>query len=197
MTDLPVTEVAALLAGAVKRMTELTRDHYRTGKYGDCAFHVAGDVVAALLQTTPPRVPWPAWDALSPTLTGLRVVAEPDAAEGTWQLRRTGGEVVEQWPPGNVAARRDWPCGLRPLWDLPLICSCGWTYQAHRQRPAGEPHHPWRSYLCDDPDCCPNGCPQLTCAVCQERWPCATKQAHVEARRAATLARRGWQSPPP
>lgn len=27
-------------------------------------------------------------------------------------------------------------------------------------------------YLCDDLDCCDNGCPHVTCRVCGKDWPC-------------------------
>lgn len=28
-------------------------------------------------------------------------------------------------------------------------------------------------YLCDDYDCCENGCPSVTCRYCGKEWPCA------------------------
>ena len=87
--------------------------------------------------------------------------------------------------------RDDWPCGWGghghpgPGYDcLPPCERCGWPIRQHRERPVGEPHHPNRWYLCDDPDCCVNGAPVLLCAVDNERWPCSTKRAHVAARNA-------------
>ncbi len=38
---------------------------------------------------------------------------------------------------------------------------------------APAPHAPTLDYLCDDPDCCPNGCPRVTCRACGQEWPCA------------------------
>ena len=34
------------------------------------------------------------------------------------------------------------------------------------------PHAPHLRYLCDDPDCCDNGCPDVTCHACGANWPC-------------------------
>lgn len=95
-----------------------------------------------------------------------------------------------------MSEKHDWPCGFRPVpWAMrqPGFASapcarCGWRNQEHLDRPEGEPHHPNRYYLCDDPDCCDNGCPVLTCAVCREDWPCATKREHVAQRRAAAAS---------
>lgn len=88
-------------------------------------------------------------------------------------------------------ARHDWPCGFLPgkilLASSDHCKRCGWSWWAHIDRPEGEPHHPNRWHLCDDPDCCDDGCPVLTCAVDGENWPCTTKQAHVAARAAACI----------
>jgi hypothetical protein len=90
-----------------------------------------------------------------------------------------------------MTQRSDWPCGWRPgetlLRNEVIHERCGWPWRAHLDRPEGEPHHPNRWYLCDDPDCCYDGCPILTCAVCSEDWPCPTKREHVEARRATVI----------
>lgn len=86
--------------------------------------------------------------------------------------------------------RDDWPCGYSVgeflLRTGGLCDKCGWSYQSHVTRPANEPHHPNRRYLCDDPDCCDDGCPVLICAVDGEDWPCTTKQEHVRARKAVS-----------
>jgi len=88
----------------------------------------------------------------------------------------------------ETTTKHDWPCGWRPgamlLRSEVTHWRCGWPWRDHLDRPANEPHHPNRWYLCDDPDCCENGCPVLTCAVCQEDWPCPTKREHVAARKA-------------
>lgn len=34
------------------------------------------------------------------------------------------------------------------------------------------PYEPRLSYSCPDPECCPNGCPNVSCAVCGKDWPC-------------------------
>ena len=34
-------------------------------------------------------------------------------------------------------------------------------------------HSPRLRYLCDDPDCCDNGCPQVLCRTSGGLWPCA------------------------
>lgn len=36
-----------------------------------------------------------------------------------------------------------------------------------------QPHAPKLDYLCDDPDCCYNGCPHVWCRSCGEDWPCS------------------------
>ena len=82
----------------------------------------------------------------------------------------------------------DWPCGHsvgEMLLRVGGLCNrCGWPWPAHVDRPAGEPHHPNRWHLCDDPDCCDDGCPVLTCAIDGEDWPCTTKREHVAKRKA-------------
>ncbi len=35
------------------------------------------------------------------------------------------------------------------------------------------PYAPLLEYLCEDPDCCDNGSPRVTCRVCGEDWPCS------------------------
>lgn len=35
-----------------------------------------------------------------------------------------------------------------------------------------EPHAPHLRYLCDDYECCGNGCPIVTCRSCGQDWPC-------------------------
>lgn len=35
-----------------------------------------------------------------------------------------------------------------------------------------QPHAPHLRYLCEDPECCDNGCPTVTCRSCGEDWPC-------------------------
>lgn len=35
-----------------------------------------------------------------------------------------------------------------------------------------EPHAPRVDYLCDDIDCCWNGCPVVLCRRCHQDWPC-------------------------
>lgn len=39
------------------------------------------------------------------------------------------------------------------------------------------PYAPMLRYVCDDPDCCSNGCPIVTCKVCGADWPCPDYQA--------------------
>jgi hypothetical protein len=34
------------------------------------------------------------------------------------------------------------------------------------------PHAPKLDYLCEDPDCCDNGCPHVSCRSCGKDWPC-------------------------
>ncbi len=38
---------------------------------------------------------------------------------------------------------------------------------------ADRPHAPRLDYLCEEPDCCDNGCPVVTCRSCGQDWPCA------------------------
>lgn len=33
-------------------------------------------------------------------------------------------------------------------------------------------HAPLLRYLCEDPECCDNGCPSVTCRECKQDWPC-------------------------
>lgn len=35
------------------------------------------------------------------------------------------------------------------------------------------PHAPRFKYLCDDPNCCDNGCPDVSCRTCGGEWPCS------------------------
>lgn len=47
---------------------------------------------------------------------------------------------------------------------------------------------PRLDYLCDDMDCCWNGCPVVTCRHCRKDWPCpdyiaAHTESQVEAQR--------------
>lgn len=38
------------------------------------------------------------------------------------------------------------------------------------------------SYNCDDADCCPNGCPTVTCVHCGQEWPCRDyRDTHTDA----------------
>jgi hypothetical protein len=37
---------------------------------------------------------------------------------------------------------------------------------------AQAPHAPKLAYLCSDPGCCEDGCPQVTCRSCGGSWPC-------------------------
>jgi hypothetical protein len=34
------------------------------------------------------------------------------------------------------------------------------------------PYEPRLKYLYEDPECCDNGCPVVTCRVCGQDWPC-------------------------
>ena len=34
------------------------------------------------------------------------------------------------------------------------------------------PYAPKLRYLCDDPRCCEDGCPEVRCRTCGEQWPC-------------------------
>ena len=34
------------------------------------------------------------------------------------------------------------------------------------------PYAPVIKYLCDDEECCENGCPAVTCKSCGKGWPC-------------------------
>ena len=36
----------------------------------------------------------------------------------------------------------------------------------------GEPHAPRLEYRCEDPECCDNGCPDVSCRSCGQEWPC-------------------------
>ena len=47
---------------------------------------------------------------------------------------------------------------------------------------------PRLDYLCDDPECCDNGCPRVSCRFCGKEWPCpdyiaSHTPAQVEAQR--------------
>lgn len=60
---------------------------------------------------------------------------------------------------------------------------------------AGPPYRPRLSYLCDDPDCCPNGCPVVGCMVCGGEWPCSDyRAAHTPAQvaRQVRYVERKW-----
>lgn len=50
------------------------------------------------------------------------------------------------------------------------------------------PYAPKLDYLCDDPDCCWNGCPDVTCKTCGEEWPCPDyRAAHTPSQIAAQV----------
>lgn len=50
------------------------------------------------------------------------------------------------------------------------------------------PYAPKLQYLCDDPLCCDNGCPDVTCHTCGEDWPCNDyRAAHTPAQIEAQL----------
>lgn len=34
------------------------------------------------------------------------------------------------------------------------------------------PYEPRLRYLCEDPECCDNGSPDVSCRVCGKEWPC-------------------------
>jgi hypothetical protein len=52
------------------------------------------------------------------------------------------------------------------------------------------PYEPQVDYVCDDPDCCPNGCPIVICKVCKKAWPCPDyRDAHTSAQ---VDAQRRW-----
>lgn len=39
--------------------------------------------------------------------------------------------------------------------------------------PSEKPAHaPQLRYLCEDPECCDNGCPDVSCRACTLEWPC-------------------------
>ena len=43
------------------------------------------------------------------------------------------------------------------------------------------PHAPHLRYLCDDYECCDNGCPDVRCRACNQPWPCpAWRSRHTE-----------------
>jgi hypothetical protein len=51
-------------------------------------------------------------------------------------------------------------------------------------------------YLCDDSDCCWNGCPDVRCRVCGQEWPCDDYVAsHTESQVAAQkrYVKRKWK----
>jgi hypothetical protein len=51
-------------------------------------------------------------------------------------------------------------------------------------------YEPRLIYRCDDPDCCENGCPSVTCLYCSEPWPCPEYvSAHTPAQ---VNAQRRW-----
>jgi hypothetical protein len=58
------------------------------------------------------------------------------------------------------------------------------------------PHAPRLEYQCDDYECCPNGCPTVTCRACAEEWPCTDWQSrHTESQIRAQdryVARKVW-----
>lgn len=44
-----------------------------------------------------------------------------------------------------------------------------------------QPHAPHLQYLCDDYDCCDDGCPVVTCRSCGQNWPCLDwRSRHTE-----------------
>jgi len=53
-----------------------------------------------------------------------------------------------------------------------------------------EMYAPKVTYSCDDPSCCDNGCPIVTCCHCGREWPCPDYVAsHSEAQ---VNAQRRW-----
>jgi hypothetical protein len=51
-------------------------------------------------------------------------------------------------------------------------------------------YEPALRYACDDPDCCYNGCPTVTCRYCNKEWPCPDYRAtHTPAQ---VNAQRRW-----
>lgn len=43
---------------------------------------------------------------------------------------------------------------------------------AEQERFDDGPHAPTVKYLCDDYECCENGCPDVRCKACGQEWPC-------------------------
>jgi len=48
---------------------------------------------------------------------------------------------------------------------------------------------PRLEYLCDDPSCCPNGCPIAYCRYCGKDWPCPDYRANHTAGQIAVQER--------
>jgi hypothetical protein len=58
------------------------------------------------------------------------------------------------------------------------------------------PHSPKLQYLCEDPECCDNGCPVVECRSCGKDRPCPDWQSrHTETQIQAQdryVARKHW-----
>ena len=61
-------------------------------------------------------------------------------------------------------------------------------------------HSPALRYLCDDVDCCDNGCPSVRCRACGQDWPCPDwRERHTAAQINAQVryvARKWYPSDP-
>jgi hypothetical protein len=62
------------------------------------------------------------------------------------------------------------------------------------------PHAPKLDYLCEDPDCCDNGCPHVSCRSCGKDWPCPDWRGRhtadqIRAQRRYVL-RKSWPNDP-
>jgi hypothetical protein len=63
-----------------------------------------------------------------------------------------------------------------------------------------KPHAPLLVHLCEDWDCCDNGCPDVTCRSCGQDWPCLDWQgrhtlSQITAQRRYVL-RKSWPDDP-
>ena len=68
--------------------------------------------------------------------------------------------------------------------------------RASREEPMSAPYAPKLDYLCDDPDCCWNGCPDVTCKTCGEEWPCPDYRGpHAQSDSCASAVRRSQGLP--
>lgn len=47
-----------------------------------------------------------------------------------------------------------------------------YTHNDYVEQVASGKYAPRLDYLCDDPECCENGCPIVTCRHCKHDWPC-------------------------